>query len=93
MAERFAPGDRVVVRLDDPRGHTRAPRYVRGRHGVVVEVHGEHSLPDAVVARGDATPEPVYAVRFDAVELWGAGGHGVTVNLWQSYLQPDEVTA
>ena len=33
-------------------------------------------------------PEPVYAVRFAAAELFGEGDHTVTIDLWESYLQP-----
>jgi nitrile hydratase len=87
MAERFAPGERVRVRVLDPARHTRAPRYVRGQVGTVVEVHGRHRLPDDVVAgAAEARVEPVYAVRFSARTLWGAGDHSVTVNLWETYL-------
>lgn len=86
------PGTPVRVRLDDPRVHTRAPRYVRGRTGVVVEVHGDHPLPDDVVASGEHRLEPVYAVRFDARDLFGEGGHQVVVNLWESYLTAVEAT-
>jgi hypothetical protein len=90
MVERFRPGERVRARLFDPPGHTRAPRYVRGHKGVVVETHGVHPLPDAVVAGADrqSVREPVYAVRFTSRELWDVGEHSVTVNLWQSYLEP-----
>jgi hypothetical protein len=83
----LAPGARVRVRLDDPPVHTRAPRYVRGRTGVVVEVHGDHPLPDAIVVGEHPAPEPVYAVRFAAADLFGAGDHAVTVNLWHTYLE------
>jgi Nitrile hydratase beta subunit len=31
--------------------------------------------------------ETVYAVRFPAASLWGAGTHAVTVDLWESYLE------
>lgn len=87
MADRFAPGDRVLVRSGDPAGHTRAPRYVRGHRGTVVERHGSHPLPDAVVAGAEpAAAQPVYAVQFAAAELWGEGTHTVTVNLWERYL-------
>lgn len=92
MADVLAPGAHVRVRLDDPPVHTRAPRYVRGRQGVVVAVHGHHPLPDAVVAGVGAEPEPVYAVRFTADELFGTGAHAVTVNLWQTYLTAVEGT-
>ncbi|MGH8895945.1 MAG: SH3-like domain-containing protein [Egibacteraceae bacterium] len=77
------------VRLDDPAGHTRAPRYVRGHVGVVVEADGVHPLPDAVIAGADplTVREPVYAVRFAACDLWGVGDHSVTVTLWETYLE------
>lgn len=89
---RFGPGDRVRVRLDDPAVHTRAPRYVRGHSGTVLEVHGAHPLPDAVVT-GDPEPpvQPVYAVAFHADELFAEGGdHTVVVNLWDAYLEEAE---
>ncbi len=91
MSDRFSAGDRVRVRADDPPVHHRAPRYVRGRSGVVVEPEGRHALPDDVVAgREDPQPRMVYAVRFAAADLWGAGDHAVTVDLWEPYLEPDE---
>jgi hypothetical protein len=87
---RFAVGDRVRVRTVDPDHHTRAPRYVRGHQGLVIESQGEWPLADDR-ARGVLDPrvEPVYTVRFSAGDLWGGGGaHWVTVDLWQSYLEP-----
>lgn len=85
----FPPGTAVRVCAGDPPGHTRAPRYVRGHVGEVVEQHGEHALPDAVAA-GAADPpvQPVYAVRFAAADLFpgSEAGHTVTVNLWHAYL-------
>ena len=92
---RFAPGDEVRVRLDDPPHHTRAPRYVRGRSGVVTEYQGDYPLPDTVVLTkgADRTPEPLYGVCFEARELWGAPDtaaqpFSVTVDLWGAYLEP-----
>lgn len=87
MTGRYPSGTVVRVRLDDPSWHTRAPRYVRGRTGRVVEVHGVHPVPDDVVTGVvPAQAEAVYAVRFTAQELWGEGNHSVTVNLWERYL-------
>jgi nitrile hydratase subunit beta len=78
----------VRARLRDPDYHTRLPRYVRGHVGEVVEEQGTWPVPDDR-ARGitPARAEPVYAVRFAAAELWGAGTHTVTVDLWESYLE------
>ena len=85
---RFAAGARVRARSADPDGHTRLPRYVRGHVGEVLGVRGSWALPDLVV-RGVTHPEPVYAVRFAAAELWGSGSHSVTLDLWESYLEED----
>jgi nitrile hydratase subunit beta len=86
---RFKVGDRVLVREWHPPGHTRCPRYVRGKAGVVVRVDGTYSVPD-VEAHGTARrQEPTYSVRFDAADLWQDGQHGVAVHvdLWNSYLE------
>ena len=91
MNDRFRAGERVLVSQPDSAGHHRAPRYVRGHVGTVVGVHGRHVLPDDVVAHAaEPRVEPVYAVEFGADTLWGAGDHSVTVNLWESYLEPAE---
>jgi nitrile hydratase len=54
----------------------------------VVELEGRYPLPDNRSQGLPAEPEPVYAVRFSAAELFGAGGHQVTLALWESYLRP-----
>jgi nitrile hydratase len=88
VTERFRPGDRVLTSRTDPVHHTRLPRYARGAAGTVVEREGSHPLPDDRSRRLPAEPEPVYAVRFPAAELFGAGDHQVTLALWESYLRP-----
>lgn len=86
---RFAPGDRVRTHTADPPYHTRLPRYARGQLGEIVEAHGAYPIPDDR-ARGMPGPrvETVYTVRFAARDLWGEGSHEVTVDLWESYLEP-----
>src|SRR5206468_12193466 len=37
---RFVTGDRVLTRSDAPVGHTRLPRYARGKPGAIDTVHG-----------------------------------------------------
>jgi nitrile hydratase len=50
----FAPGDRVRARNINPPGHTRLPRYVRGRCGVIESIRGCHVFPDtAATGQGD----------------------------------------
>jgi hypothetical protein len=90
---RFAPGDRVRTRALDPDRHTRLPRYARGCTGRIVAVTGAWPLADDVARRRtepDVEPrvEPVYTVAFAARELWGEGDHEVTLDLWESYLEP-----
>ncbi len=94
-APRFAPGATVRARNVHPAGHTRLPRYVRGRLGTVVRVHGVHAVQDTGTAGVPTRPaaQPVYHVRFPAAELWGPDGGGrdaVGVDLWEGYLEPAE---
>ena len=86
----LAPGVRVRTRTTDPDGHTRLPRYARGAVGVVVEPAGLHPLADDRARGLAARPQPVYHVRFAAADLFGAGDHTVTVELWEDYLIPME---
>lgn len=85
----FAVGDRVRARKDHPSGHTRAPRYVRGVAGDVVAHRGTHGFPDAG-ARSEDRAEPLYNVRFDAADLWGAeqtDADAIHIELWEPYLR------
>jgi nitrile hydratase subunit beta len=84
---RFSPGDRVRTARADPPHHSRLPRYVRGAVGTVVEAQGLHPLADLRAQGLPAEPEPVYTVRFAAGELFGAGDHSVTVDVWESRLE------
>ena len=88
----FVVGQVVVVVNRHPIGHTRAPRYTRGRRGTVIHRHGGHIFPDDH-AMGDQTGQHLYTVCFSAVELWGeehAGNDLVYVDLWESYLTSGE---
>ena len=90
---RFAVGDRVRVREWHPPGHTRAPRYVQGKQGVVVRVDGAHNVPDVEAHSDRRVLEPTYSVRFTARELWGEGGADgevVHVDLWDRYLEEQQ---
>jgi nitrile hydratase beta subunit len=89
---RFAPGDRVVTRAWRRAGHTRLPRYARGKRGQIAAVRGVCVFPDANAHGRGEQPEPVYAVSFDARELWGdtaEPNQRVFIDLWESYLAPD----
>ncbi len=86
---RFGVGDRVRVREWHPAGHTRCPRYVRGKTGAVVRLDGSYSVPDVEAHSAARRSEPTYSVRFDAADLWQDGQQGVSVHvdLWDSYLE------
>lgn len=89
MADRFRAGDRVRTSRTDPAHHTRLPRYARGAAGTVLARQGAHPLPDDRSRQMAGPLEPVYAVRFSAEELFGAGRHDVVLALWDSYLAPE----
>ncbi len=88
---RFAPGDSVRARTLHPSGHTRLPRYVRGRIGTVVSVHGAHVYPEThATPAADPSPRWLYTVCFEARELWGEDttASKVFVDAWEPYLEP-----
>lgn len=88
--QRFQPGDRVRAVNRHPLGHTREPRYVRGRVGVIQEHYGPHVYPD-LSAEGVRVGRHLYCVRFTASELWGENANAnsaVYVDLWDDYLEP-----
>lgn len=89
---RFAVGDRVTVRTESPKDHTRRARYVRGRTGTVALHHGTFVYPDSVAnGRGD-DPQHVYTLRFSGTDLWGesAAEPNTTVyfDVWEPYIEP-----
>ena len=86
---RFQPGDRVRARNINPQGHTRLPRYARGKTGEIVRVHGTHVFPDSSAQGLGDDPQWLCTVRFSAKELWGkeTPDH-VHIDLWEPYLEP-----
>jgi nitrile hydratase subunit beta len=88
---RFAVGDHVVAKNMNPIGHTRLPRYARGRGGVVDRDHGVFVFPDAAAAGKGRQPQHCYSVRFTSRELWGPEAperDAVYVDLFEAYLEP-----
>ena len=86
---RFQPGQRVRARNLNPTGHTRLPRYVRGKTGAIDRPHGVFVFPDTNAHFLGERPQHLYAVRFEAQELWGAHATApgaVYVDLWEDYL-------
>lgn len=86
---RFKIGDAVRMFAGEVPHHTRLPRYVRGRRGVVERVHGVHVFADAHATGRGEQPHWLYTVVFDAHELWpdAARGARVSVDAWEPYME------
>jgi nitrile hydratase len=87
---RFAVGESVRVRDVQFAGHTRCPRYVRGRRGVVVRIDPAAPIPEVEAHRRERVLDPNYSVRFEAAELWSDASERnacVHVDLYERYLE------
>jgi nitrile hydratase beta subunit len=90
-APRFAVGDRVRSRNMNPTGHTRLPRYARGKLGVIEQRQGSYVFPDTNAHGKGEDPQWVYSVVFQGTELWGADSDpalSVAIDCWEPYLEP-----
>ncbi|HSS64427.1 MAG TPA: SH3-like domain-containing protein [Gammaproteobacteria bacterium] len=88
---KFKLGDKVMTRNINTPGHTRLPRYARGRYGVIDRHHGVFLFPDSHAANGDKNPQNLYSVCFSAKALWGeeaSESHKIYLDLWDDYLDP-----
>ena len=91
VAPSFRAGQPVRARNINPVGHTRLPRYARGKLGIVDRDHGVYVFPDTIAHSADENPQHVYSVRFTARELWGdqaSPRDSVYLDLWDDYLEP-----
>jgi nitrile hydratase len=87
---RYSVGQEVRARNFHPRGHTRLPRYARGKRGRVEKVHGVYVFPDANAHGLGESPQWLYCVGFGGRELWGADcdqNLDVSIDAWESYLE------
>ena len=90
ITPQFKVGDRVFAKNINPHGHTRLPRYVRAKTGVIERDHGVFPYNDTH-AHGIENAQHVFLVRFAARELWGAeasGRESLYVDLWEDHLTP-----
>jgi nitrile hydratase len=86
----FKRGQRVRARNMHPTGHTRLPRYARGKVGAVAEDRGVFVFPDTNAEFLGEKPQHLYSVRFTARELWGdraSPRDSVYLDLWDDYLE------
>lgn len=87
---RFKVGQRVRARNINPTGHTRLPRYARGKAGKIDRDHGVHSFPDTNAHGLGEKRQHVYSVKFAARELWGdqaSERDSVYIDLWDDHLE------
>jgi nitrile hydratase len=87
---RYRPGERVRAKNIHPATHTRLPRYVRGRIGVVERLHGCHVFPDSAATGAGDNPQWLYTVRFEGRELWGPDADPtlkVSIDAFEPYLE------
>ena len=86
----FKVGQRVRARNIHPAGHTRLPRYARGKVGTIVRDHGVYSFPDTTAHFLGEKRQHVYSVRFAARELWGDSASPrdfIYIDMWDDYLE------
>ena len=90
MPARFTVGQQVRARNIHPTGHTRLPRYARGKLGTIYLDHGVHVFPDTNAHALGEHPQHLYSVRFAARELWGeqaSSRDAVYLDMWADYLE------
>jgi nitrile hydratase beta subunit len=90
ISPRFKAGQHVRAKNINPTGHTRLPRYARGKAGRIHLDHGVYNFPDSNAQGLGVKRQHVYSVRFGARELWGdqASSHdSVYIDMWDDYLE------
>jgi nitrile hydratase len=92
VSARFAPGDSVRVAHRGVAGHVRTPQYIRGRCGVVEQVHGAFRNPEHLaygIRNGPAVE--LYRVRFPLQDVWPSADSSLDsldVDLYEHWLEP-----
>jgi nitrile hydratase subunit beta len=82
---RFQVGDRVQVMRANPDGNPRTPKYVRGKSGVVTELHG--SIVNPLDHRG--VYAPLCSVVFRVGEVFGGASRDtLSVDVHEDWLAP-----
>ena len=90
IAPSFRVGETIRARNFHPTGHTRLPRYVRGKVGEIAVDHGVFQFADSLAHGDGKQPQHLYSVRFTAQELWGQTAKpqdSLYIDLWDDYLE------
>ena len=90
---RFAVGDAVKIDAKAAIGHCRTPWYVRGKSGVVVEIHGSFRDPVRLAYHRPGLPAQVlYKIRVRQIDLWsnysGQATDHLDVDIYEPWLKP-----
>ena len=91
VTSKYKPGDRVTARNINPVKHTRLPRYVRGKTGVVEIDRGVFCFNDTNAHGEGHKPQHLYGVRFSARDLWGdavSSKDTLFIDLFEDYIDP-----
>lgn len=89
---RFRVGEHVFTKNINPSGHTRMPRYARGKRGIIRYDWGVFVFPDSHAHGLGRNPQHCYGVEFKGRELWGQDHpvrERIYLDLWEDYLEPD----
>jgi len=89
---RFRIGEHVFTKNINPPGHTRMPRYTRGKRGIIRYDWGVFVFPDSRAHGLGRNPQHCYGVEFKGRELWGQDHpvrERIYLDLWEDYLEPD----
>ena len=79
----------IKVKNLNPKGHTRLPRYVRGKTGANHRYYGVHDFVESRSQGSGDCPQPLNNVMFSAKELWGSNASALDalhIDMWESYL-------
>lgn len=90
----FATGDPVRTATDVKPGHTRLPRYARGKRGRILCCHDAWVYPDSHAHGHGDQPTHLYTVAFTGTELWGREADPalrVHLDLFEPYLELADV--
>lgn len=87
----FEVGARIRTRPQSRNGHTRLPRYLEQKPGIVRMFLGEYLLPDENARNPTLAPHSrLYTVEFDGRDIWGEGGEGrIYADLFEEYLEAE----
>ena len=79
------------MRNINPATHTRLPRYVRGKTGIIELDRGVFCFNDTNAHGQGHKPQHVYGVRFSMRALWGeqaSDRDSLYLDLFEDYLDP-----